>query len=253
MQTLSGQSVPSWNSDTYPQHQLLLHLDHGLRRGLKTVLGHFHILKLELMQHVIPSITQVGSLLQWSADTTEHTHIEVVKDPASMMNNQDYNGQICHVLDCDEKRRLFETAILLRMSQTTAEVGGEEDNGSDHENDRDGTSNENILEDLWTTKHKTTDFFKVAARTASTPTDASSSPPCTIVAGSVAIHLNIEPKLRHESIDEVARRFDLPDLHAALDDYMNHEGKSYPLNRFHTFGTRRSSSDVNLPFTKLQV
>ena len=88
-------------------------LDHGLHRGHNTVLDHFHIPKLELMQHIIPSIAQVGSLLQWSADTTEHAHIEVVKDPASMTNNQDYNNQICRILDHDEKWRLFETAILL--------------------------------------------------------------------------------------------------------------------------------------------
>jgi len=67
------------------------------------MLDHFHILKLELMQHVVPSIVQVGSLLQWSADTTEHAHIKVVKDLAFMTNNQDYNDQICCILDHDEK------------------------------------------------------------------------------------------------------------------------------------------------------
>ena len=79
-------------------------LDHGLRRGHNTVLNHFHIPKLELMQHVVPSIVQVGFLLQWSVDTTKHTHIEVVKDMASMMNSQDYNDQICYILDCDKKQ-----------------------------------------------------------------------------------------------------------------------------------------------------
>jgi len=68
------------------------------------------------------------------------------------------------------------------------------DDGSDHEDDHDDTSNENILEDLWSAKCKTTDFFKVATGAASAPTDMSSFPPHTIVAGSAAIHLNIEPK-----------------------------------------------------------
>lgn len=135
-------------------------------------------------------------------------------------------------------------------------MGGEqEDNGSDHEDDHDGTSNENILEDLWSVKCKTTDFFKITTRAVSAPTDAASFPPCTIVAGSAAIHLNIKPKLCCKSIDEVAHQFDLLDLHAALDDYVNREGKPYPLNCFHTFSTRwsSSSSDGNLPFTELQV
>ncbi|KAF8546496.1 hypothetical protein OG21DRAFT_1479667 [Imleria badia] len=79
-------------------------VDLGLHRGQKMVMDHFHIPKLELMQHVVPSIMQIGSLLQWSADTMEHAHIEVVKDPASMTNNQDYDAQIYRTLDCDEKR-----------------------------------------------------------------------------------------------------------------------------------------------------
>ena len=135
-------------------------------------------------------------------------------------------------------------------------MGGEqEDNGSDHEDDHDGTSNENILEDLWSVKCKTTDFFKIAARAASAPTDTSSFPPHTIVAGSAAICLNIEPKLHRKSIDKVAHQFNLPDLRAALDDYVNCEGKPYPLNHLHTFSTRwsSSSSNENLPFTELQV
>ena len=121
-----------------------------------------------------------------------------------MTNNQDYNDQICCILDCDEKQRLFETAILLQTSQIAAEVGGEqEDNGSDHEDDHDSTSNENILEDLWSVKCKTTDFFKIAARVVSTPTDASSFPPHTIVAGSAAIRLNTKPKLHINLISQI--------------------------------------------------
>ena len=80
-------------------------------------MDHFWIPKLELMQSVVPSILWVGCLLQWSADTTEHAHIEVVKDPASITNHHDYDAQICHVLDCDEKYRLFATVIHLKMSQ----------------------------------------------------------------------------------------------------------------------------------------
>ena len=88
-------------------------IDLGLHQGQKLEMDHFHIPKLELMQQVVPSITQVGSLLQWSADTMEHAHIEVIKDPASMMNNQDYDSQICCTLDHDKKHQLFKTAICM--------------------------------------------------------------------------------------------------------------------------------------------
>lgn len=55
------------------------------------------------MQSVAPSIEWVGSLLQWSADTMEHAHIEVVKGPASTTNHHNYDSQICRCLDHYEK------------------------------------------------------------------------------------------------------------------------------------------------------
>lgn len=80
-------------------------IDDGLCRGQKTnaILEHWHIPKLELAQGIVPSIERVGSLLQWSADTTEHAHIEVVKDPAATTNNHNYESQICRCLDHLEK------------------------------------------------------------------------------------------------------------------------------------------------------
>ncbi|KAI6018609.1 hypothetical protein PISMIDRAFT_83112, partial [Pisolithus microcarpus 441] len=72
-------------------------IKNGLHHGEKTkhVLKHWHIPKLELMQSVTPSVERVSSILQWSADMTEHAHIEVIKDPTSTTNNHNYNSQIC--------------------------------------------------------------------------------------------------------------------------------------------------------------
>ncbi|KIJ07860.1 hypothetical protein PAXINDRAFT_38790, partial [Paxillus involutus ATCC 200175] len=62
-------------------------IDLGACHGEKNCpLKHWHIPKLELMQSVVPSIAVVGSLLQWSADTTEHAHIAIIKDPAEVTN-----------------------------------------------------------------------------------------------------------------------------------------------------------------------
>ena len=117
--------TPALTSQTWDRIQVALNkfydhkqviIDLGLCWSEKTVMDHFHIPKLELMQHVVPSIMQVGSLLQWSADTTEHTHIEVIKNLASMMNNQDYDSQICHALDHNEKCWQFKTTIVLQES-----------------------------------------------------------------------------------------------------------------------------------------
>ncbi|KAF8415527.1 hypothetical protein L210DRAFT_3616586 [Boletus edulis BED1] len=249
--------------DEFHQHKQAI-LDAGLRRG-KKIMNHFRIPKLELMQSVAPSIPRAGCLLQWSADTTEHAHIEVVKDPASMTNHHDYYAQICCTLDRDEKRRLFATAICLKTSQnqeddskldgTDEDKVDDADNSDDADVERvdDNTSPTNVLADLWSPKRQSTNFFKVAVKAADEPTARNSSPPRTIIAGSVAIHLNIEPTHRRRSIDEVAEEFGLPDLRGALADYVSRQGQ--PRQRtFHTFsGPRRSGPNAVLPFTELQV
>ncbi|KAF8806058.1 hypothetical protein BYT27DRAFT_7103327 [Phlegmacium glaucopus] len=50
---------------------------------------------MEFLQSVIPSIHANSITLQWSADRTEHTHIDVIKDPADLSNNQSYESKIC--------------------------------------------------------------------------------------------------------------------------------------------------------------
>jgi hypothetical protein len=71
----------------------------GARMGAKRAIDNWHIPKLELMQSITASTHKVSSLIQWSADATEHAHITKVKDPAQHTNNNDYDPQICHYLD----------------------------------------------------------------------------------------------------------------------------------------------------------
>ncbi|KAI6004712.1 hypothetical protein EDD15DRAFT_2384724 [Pisolithus albus] len=218
-------------------------IQNGHRRGEKTkqVLRHWHIPKLELMQSVALSIERVGSILQWSADTTEHAHIEVIKDPASTTNNHSYDTQICRSLDRSEKCRLFDTALALRGSTsepTSMQQLGQETNDSDSESsERD--------------KDRSV-FFDVAVWLSVSPPDSVPRPLCTFIARSTAIHLNYDPSLKRVPIDIVAERFKLPDLRGALGDYLNREGNV--TQNFHTFGgQRRSPLDVHLPFKELHV
>ncbi|KAG1875904.1 hypothetical protein C8R48DRAFT_745572 [Suillus tomentosus] len=68
----------------------------GVHRGKgSTAIDNWHIPKLELMQSIIPSISNSGMIGQWSADATEHAHIIEIKDPARLTNNNNYNSQIC--------------------------------------------------------------------------------------------------------------------------------------------------------------
>jgi hypothetical protein len=228
-------------------------LDEGLRRGKKSAMDHFRIPKLELMQSVAPSIAQVGSLLQWSADTTEHAHIEVVKDPASMTNHHDYNAQICRTLDRDEKCRLFATALRLLMPATAPGNATLDSNEDDDPKDVDDNGPGNALDDLWSATSRSSDFFKIAFQEATAPTPEKKFPTRTIIAGPTAIHLNIEPNHRRLSVDQVAEAFRLPDLRGALADYVRRDVKP-SLKTFHTWGgARRSSPDAELPFSELQV
>ncbi|KAI5994462.1 hypothetical protein EDD15DRAFT_2366590 [Pisolithus albus] len=231
-------------------------IENGFRRGEKTkhVLKHWHIPKLELMQSVVPSVERVGSILQWSADTTEHAHIEVIKDPASTTNNHNYDSQICRCLDRYEKCRLFDTALALHGSTTESipvPPVGQDADGNDSDT-YDGDECRNVLDDIWTPKRKVTNFFDVAARLLAALPGSVPRPPRTFIAGSTAIRLNYDPSLKRIPIDTVAEQFGLPDLRGALGDYLNREGNV--AQNFHTFGgQRRSPPDVHLPFKELDV
>ncbi|KAI6116476.1 hypothetical protein F5141DRAFT_1213066 [Pisolithus sp. B1] len=99
---------------TFHDHKHAI-IDAGLCHGQTSgaALDHWEIPKLEFMQSVTPSIHQAGTVIQWSANTTEHAHIKVVKDPVTTTNNQNYDSQICCTLDHDKKCHLFNTAVSL--------------------------------------------------------------------------------------------------------------------------------------------
>ncbi|KAI6043167.1 hypothetical protein EDC04DRAFT_2600357 [Pisolithus marmoratus] len=208
-------------------------IEKGLCHGKKTkcVLKHWQIPKLELMQSVTPSVKCIGSILQWSADTTEHAHIEVIKDLASTTNNHNYDTQMCQCLDHYRKCQLFDTALalhgLMSGSIPVPPLGQDTD-----DNDLvtcEGDKDRNILDDIWAPK-----------------------PLCTFITGSTAIHLNYAPLLKHLPIDTVAEQFNLFDLHGALGDYLNCEGNF--AQNLHTFGKkRRSPLDIYLPIKELDV
>ncbi|KAG2047506.1 hypothetical protein BDR06DRAFT_976686 [Suillus hirtellus] len=75
----------------------------GARMGTKRPIRDWHIPKLELLQSITSSTHKVSTLIQWSADATEHAHMSEIKEPAWQMNNNDYDPQICHHLDREEK------------------------------------------------------------------------------------------------------------------------------------------------------
>ncbi|KAG6369260.1 hypothetical protein JVT61DRAFT_15532 [Boletus reticuloceps] len=231
--------------------------DEGLRRGATSgaALTHWKIPKLELHHHVAASVSQLGAPVQWSADTTEHAHIEVVKQPASATNNHNYDSQICRYLDCSEKCRLFQMATEIASAAANfVEIDQNLDSTLDTAEDADPHEEEEeypmkVLKDLWSPPRPLPDLFAIAEALQSARTGSVPHPPRTFTSGGTAFRVNYDPSVNRIPIEKVAEIFNLPDLRPALADFFNRGGM-----HLHSFGgQRRSPSDAHLPFNDLQI
>ncbi|KAG1846515.1 hypothetical protein C8R48DRAFT_779517 [Suillus tomentosus] len=197
-------------------------------------------MNIKLMQSVVPSIHQVGSLLQWSVNTTEHAHIFLIKAPAYSTNNNNVDAQICLFLDC---------------AQATGSQVMDDDSGLDDEGaDVDETDIQTAAVDyLWEPKCPITNFFKKAKQVSSNIKVA--RPHRTFVVGtSTAIHLNFDPSLWRIPVDIVAENFSLPDLWGVLTDHIKWEGHSHISQCFQKLeGKHHAVPDTHLPFDDLMV
>ncbi|KAI6096000.1 hypothetical protein F5141DRAFT_1067925 [Pisolithus sp. B1] len=143
---------------------------------------HFHIPKLELMQHVVTSIRTSGVPMQWSADVTKHAHVTKIKNPAHAGNNQNYYAQIvCH-LNCSESNS---------------------DNYDNQDDELDEERSHPLLS--YSPTCKVIEYFEV------THTIAHSPPPDPPKLLSLWM-----------TIDEAVTLYELPDLHPVILDYLDH-------------------------------
>ncbi|KAG2052649.1 hypothetical protein BDR06DRAFT_1021867 [Suillus hirtellus] len=161
------------------------------------------------MQSITASSCKVGALIQWSADTTEHAHISEIKDPAWHTNNNDYDPQICHHLDRQEKLQHF--AIAMTLKRTCADSNPEGFLKGEGEEDKEAEMNKTRI---------TTNYFSKARKLVAARCDDISLPPWTFIAASTAIHLNFDPTHTGLKIDKVANDFNIPDLGQVLSDFL---------------------------------
>ena len=238
----------------------------------------WYIPKLELMQSVVTNIKANGAAINFTADHTEHAHIEVVKDPARSGNNQKYEEQICRHLDRSDKCRQFDLATAIRDAQiefsTSPEsplpsLDNELDNSTDDEDnifseDINGLNqmgpSANLLDSIRTvsnigkTRRVPTNYFKEAACLVRDHNSNTPLPFRTFMAGSrTAIHLSREPYLRRKLIHEVASTFHIPDLAPSLTHFF--VSVTAGDSSQYTVGGRRipAAGDTFLPFQKLEV
>ena len=94
----------------------------------------WQIPKLELLQSVVPGIQQSGLAMQWTADITEHAHVEEIKVPARAGNNQNYYSQIACHLDRLDKCFRFDLATYIE-EHCHGDQAVDEDFADDHEDD----------------------------------------------------------------------------------------------------------------------
>jgi hypothetical protein len=240
-------------------------LNAGARRGKKAPIDNWQIPKLELLQSVASNTRLNGAACQWSADFTEHAHIDLVKDPARSGNNHRYESQICRYLDRLEKVRNFNLFTAIRESGV--EFGHALDNieGEDSEEEKatDGgvvaTTTSQLLPFLWTSNYCTgapriTDYFYQANLLNRGLLNLSSlHPPRTYQsAENIVYHINRLPTYRL-TIAGAAQLFNIPDLPGAIGSFILRVTKDPENPYIDSVGARRHIHHDPLPVSQLQI
>ncbi|KAH7903379.1 hypothetical protein BJ138DRAFT_1020738, partial [Hygrophoropsis aurantiaca] len=225
----------------------------GGRRGKNGTITDWHIPKLELLQSVVPSIRRSGVPAQWSADPTEHAHVIVIKNPARGSNNNDYDPQICRFLDRTDRCFRFEMATSLQEARNQSQDDSDSEDGGDDnynvENGDEDTKLYSAIMSLGAPSRSLTDYFAKAL--ALQENHAVPLPTRTFANNSTAIHISRDPVRTRVLIDDVAEQFRIPDLRAALGDYLLRDRE--PGNVHTIGGQRRSAANCQLPFKHLQI
>ena len=203
--------------------------------------------KLELLQSVVASIRLSGMLMQWSADVTEHAHVQEIKVPARAGNNQNYYSQIARYLDRSEKCFRFDLATHLRSqgSQANQREDGDEvfEQDDEHESDPEDPS----VADHMAAFRPISNYFAMANAFQRGSIPMAIKPYRTFATTTTAFHLASKPSLRL-SLDEAAETFKIPDLRQALVEHLHRLENGTP----HTVsGTRNNHS--TLPFDCIQI
>lgn len=263
------------NEATCDQIQKALHdfhlykqaiLDAGARRGKKKEILNWYIPKLEFLQSVVPNIQLNGVAIQWSADATEHAHIEVVKDPTKSANNQNHEPQICRYLDRLDKLRDFDLATGIRQSKLdfrgdnvtpdpdafVDELG--EESHFNISTAADLHANVDFVSPLIGSTRCMVDYFKIASQLKLGQIQNAPQPHRTHQSSpNATFHLTRDPSFKRMLVDDVATLFNLPDLRPALGDYVRRSSQTEASSTALIGGRRLSSNTCALPFLYLEV
>jgi hypothetical protein len=205
-------------------------LSAGLRCGQTGELNHFNIPKLEMMHHVTANTRRMGIPTQYTTDITEHKLIEVAKEPFQLTNRHDPAPQMVRALDRSCKIRIFSHYLQWSLNMESTPPQGRSPEGSSSQPILSGT------------------VFKNQRQQPLTVPNLFLQNSFVINNQDTAYHLCKQPHWSNACIDDVAIRYELPDLRAALGDYI-----VLGLNDKDRRGIRRSSSNCSLPFSRINV
>ncbi|KIK12449.1 hypothetical protein PISMIDRAFT_120875, partial [Pisolithus microcarpus 441] len=150
--------------------------------------------KLELLQSVVLSIHLSGAVMQWSADVTEHAHVQEIKVPTHAGNNQDYYSQRSRYLDHSEKCFHFDIATFWQ-SQVNKVSQNKDDEDFKRDNEHEPDSEDSSLSDYMTTICPIGNYFAVAEALQCRCIPAAIKPCCTFSTAMTTFHLASKPSL----------------------------------------------------------
>ncbi|KAF8546384.1 hypothetical protein OG21DRAFT_1491276 [Imleria badia] len=127
--------APIHSDQSLAQLAEVLQLFHDNKHSivLASVRDSWEIPKLELLQSVASSIQSLGPMMQWSTNATEHAHVQEIKIPARLSNNQNYYEQIARYLDWSDKCFHFDVATHIETCDQQIPSPDNEDLDSDWE------------------------------------------------------------------------------------------------------------------------
>ena len=207
--------------------------------------------KLELLQSVASSIHHSGPVMQWSADATEHAHVQEIKVPARLSNNQNYYNQIARYLDRSDKCFRFDIATYFQAWCENASLPEDDDADIERE-DEYGIGIDSgvpLLQDHMNVSHPIVDYFSVTDALSCSAIPNALKPHHTFSTSTTTFHLANKPSLSM-TVDEAATLYGIPDLQPAIWAFLHHvqHGTDHPVS-----GLRTPDMQCPLPFNRIQI
>ncbi|KAI6104344.1 hypothetical protein F5141DRAFT_1216885 [Pisolithus sp. B1] len=185
-------------------------------------------------------------VIKWSADTTKHAHIQEVKVPAQLSNNQNYYDQIARYLDRSDKCFHFDVTTYF---ETRHEGNPSEDDDLEEEHDIELDFNNCSLCDHMNLPCLPLNYFVITNALACDSIPNAPKPHCTFSNITTAFHLATKPSLCM-TIDDAAILFKLPDLRPAIGEFLQRAQNhlNHPIS-----GVTSQDLCYPLPFDHIQI